>query len=185
MNRRKIYLLTSMALAITLNYIGANLALFLHLPIYLDMIGTLLLSLLLGPWVGAATAMSSALLSWLTSDAFALFYAPVAMVTALLSGFFLRHNSRAKEIVWKAFCISLPGTALAALITVSLFKGITSSGSSLLVQVLHSLGLNLTASVLLVQMTSDYLDRFISLALVLAVIKNLKIQTSSLFKNYK
>ncbi|EGL48045.1 hypothetical protein HMPREF9964_2016 [Streptococcus dysgalactiae subsp. equisimilis SK1249] len=49
MTKIKTQVLTFIAAAIALNYLGANIALFLKLPLYLDMIGTLLIALLFGP----------------------------------------------------------------------------------------------------------------------------------------
>ena len=51
-----------------------------------------------------------------------------------------------------------------------MFGGITSSGSTLLVQLLHHLGLGLTASVCIVQGLTDYADRAIVLALTVALL---------------
>lgn len=48
MRKFKTQHLTILALAIALNYVGANIALFLRLPIYLDSIGTILAGALLG-----------------------------------------------------------------------------------------------------------------------------------------
>lgn len=63
MKRSHARLIAFMAIAIALNYVGANIALFLRLPLYLDTIGTLLVAVVFGPWLGAAAAIISALLS--------------------------------------------------------------------------------------------------------------------------
>lgn len=68
MKNSSIRIISFMAIAIAINYIGANIALFLRLPIYLDMIGTLLVAVVFGPWLGAGTAIVSALISWMTTD---------------------------------------------------------------------------------------------------------------------
>lgn len=52
MKNSSIRIISFMAIAIAINYIGANIALFLRLPIYLDMIGTLLVAVVFGPWLG-------------------------------------------------------------------------------------------------------------------------------------
>ncbi|HEN5855762.1 TPA: ECF transporter S component, partial [Streptococcus agalactiae] len=70
--------------------------------------------------------------------------------------------------------ISLPGTIIASVITVILFKGITSSGSSIIAQFLHGIGLDMTSSLILVQVGTDYMDRLISLILVFSTITLLK-----------
>lgn len=51
-------LISFISIAIAINLVGANLALFLRLPIYLDTIGTLLIAVILGPWYAASTAFS-------------------------------------------------------------------------------------------------------------------------------
>jgi energy-coupling factor transport system substrate-specific component len=43
--------------AVAINFVGGQLAMALKLPIYLDSIGTMLVGLIAGPWVGAATGL--------------------------------------------------------------------------------------------------------------------------------
>ena len=62
--------------------------------------------------------------------------------------------------------ITIPGTIVSSIITAVLFGGITSSGSTIIVQLLNKAGLGLTASVFVVQIMTDYLDRILSLVLV-------------------
>ena len=62
------FTITFTAICIALNYIGANIALFLKLPVYLDTFGTILASLILGPILGVGTAVASALISAFTTD---------------------------------------------------------------------------------------------------------------------
>ena len=57
-----------------------------------------------------------------------------------------------------------------ACITAYVFGGVTSSGSSILVTLLHKLGLNMVASAFVVQIVTDYADRLISIAIVVAVL---------------
>ena len=63
-------ILSFLSICIALNYVGANIALFLKLPIYLDTFGTILASLTLGPLAGAGVAFLSALIGWMTTDIF-------------------------------------------------------------------------------------------------------------------
>lgn len=60
-------LISFISIAIAINLVGANLALFLRLPIYLDTIGTLLIAVILGPWYAASTAFLSALINWMSA----------------------------------------------------------------------------------------------------------------------
>lgn len=163
-------LISFISIAIAINLVGANLALFLRLPIYLDTIGTLLIAVILGPWYAASTAFLSALINWMTTDIFSLYYSPVAIVVAIITGILIKRNCKPSSLLWKSLIISLPGTIIASVITVILFKGITSSGSSIIAQFLHGIGLDMTSSLILVQVGTDYMDRLISLILVFSTI---------------
>ncbi len=167
-------LISFISITIAINLIGANLALFLRLPIYLDTIGTLLIAVILGPWYAASTAFLSALINWMTTDIFSLYYSPVAIVVAIITGILIKRNCKPSSLLWKSLIISLPGTIIASVITVILFKGITSSGSSIIAQFLHGIGLDMTSSLILVQVGTDYIDRLISLILVFSTITLLK-----------
>lgn len=167
-------LISFISIAIAINLVGANLALFLRLPIYLDTIGTLLIAVILGPWYAASTAFLSALINWMTTDIFSLYYSPVAIVVAIITGILIKRNCKPSSLLWKSLIISLPGTIIASVITVILFKGITSSGSSIIAQFLHEIGLDMTSSLILVQVGTDYMDRLISLILVFSTITLLK-----------
>ncbi|HEN7564527.1 TPA: ECF transporter S component [Streptococcus agalactiae] len=167
-------LISFISIAIAINLVGTNLALFLRLPIYLDTIGTLLIAVILGPWYAASTAFLSALINWMTTDIFSLYYSPVAIVVAIITGILIKRNCKPSSLLWKSLIISLPGTIIASVITVILFKGITSSGSSIIAQFLHGIGLDMTSSLILVQVGTDYMDRLISLILVFSTITLLK-----------
>ena len=159
-----------LALAAVLNIVGANIALALRLPVYLDSIGTMLGAALLGPVYGMLPGLVSALLNGFTTDPYAFYYLPVQLVTGLMTGlaFRLFRPTKIRDI-WRllpaSLLISLPGTVVSSVITALLFGGITSSGSTVLVQLLHGAGLHLTLSVCLVQAVTDFLDRILSLAL--------------------
>lgn len=166
--------LTIMALCIGINYMGGTIALWLRLPIYLDCIGTIFAGALLGPIAGMLTGLSSGVLSGVTTDIFSLYYSPIQIVTGLLAGLVLYNYLQSRQsrfkLLFLTLLLSVPGTIISSIITVQLFGGITSSGSSMIVQLLHGFGLNQTASVIVVQAGTDYLDRLLSVIVVALVI---------------
>lgn len=162
-----------LALAAVLNIAGANIALLLRIPLYLDTLGTFLSAMLFGPFYGMIPGLLSGLLTGFTTDIYSLFYLPVQLVTALAAGFLFYEKSFKTgkyRILLYAAAVTVPGTIVSASITAFLFGGITSSGSSILVQLLHHTGLNLTASVFCVQLLTDYLDRTVMLCLSVLVL---------------
>ena len=163
------------ALFIVINIVGGHLALYTKLPIYLDTIGTLLGSAFFGPVGGLITGVLTALINGTTGDLFSIYFMPSQMTTALVSGFIYRRvrATDVKNIWWLALIISVPATIVSTIITVILFHGITSSGSSLLVQILYGLGFNQALSVFIIQVGTDFLDRLIGVYVVAAVYKTI------------
>ncbi len=155
------------ALAIVLNVIGGQIALMLHLPIYLDSMGTIMIAMLYGPVYGMLPPLLYGLVMGFTLDIYSLYFMPVGLMLGLVTGLVSRYFSLKKwRMIPGAMLITIPGTIVSAVITAVLFGGITSSGSTVIVQVLNKAGLGLTASVFIVQILTDYLDRLLSLVVV-------------------
>ena len=155
------------ALAIVLNVIGGQIALMLHLPIYLDSIGTIMIAMLYGPVYGMLPPLLYGLVMGFTLDIYSLYFMPVGLMLGLVTGLVSRYFSLKKwRMIPGAMLITIPGTIVSAVITAVLSGGITSSGSTVIVQVLNKAGLGLTASVFIVQILTDYLDRLLSLVVV-------------------
>lgn len=170
MRRDKVLRLTVTALCIVMNIVGANLALAFRLPVYLDSIGTILAAALMGPWYGLAAAVGNGLLTGILTDVYSLYFMPVGAVTGLLAGLLFRKGwLKGWKMLPGTLALTVPGTAISASISAFLFGGVTSSGSSLLVQLFHHLGLDLVASAFAVQIVTDYADRLISVLLVTAL----------------
>lgn len=177
-----VHKITLIALAIVINIVGSYIALGLHLPIYLDSMGTIMTAILLGPFYGLFPGVLSALITGMTSDIYALYYMPVGIVLGIVTGFVFQKNKSNKLFI-KAFCISIPASLISACITANVFGGITSSGSTMLVQLLAKTPLGLTLSCLIVQFFTDYFDRLLSLWLVFSVIKKLPDSLTNKLKN--
>ncbi|HLQ40911.1 MAG TPA: ECF transporter S component [Tetragenococcus sp.] len=168
MKKRQTHALVFMALCIVLNIVIGNLVLMLKLPVYLDSVGTILAASLLGPLPGMLVGGSTGVIIGVTSDIFSLFFMPVQLITAAVTGLLFRKSVLANPAScwWQALIISLPGTIVSTVITISIFHGITSSGSSLIVQLLTGIGMNQAFAVFIVQVATDYLDRLLSILLV-------------------
>ena len=177
-----VHKITLIALAVVINIVGSYIALVLHLPIYLDSMGTIMTAILLGPFYGLFPGVLSALITGMTSDIYALYYMPVGIVLGIVTGLVFQKNKSNKLFI-KSFCISVPASLISACITAIVFGGITSSGSTMLVQLLAKTPLGLTLSCLIVQFFTDYFDRLLSLWLVFSVIKKLPDSLTNKLKN--
>lgn len=168
MNIRRLCLV---AMAVAVNVVGGQIALLLRLPVYLDSIGTILTGALLGPLYGMLPSLVSGICMGVTTDIYSLYFAPAGMATGLLAGLvFEKMAVKGRWIFPAVFFITLPGTVLSAVISAGLFGGVTSSGSTVLVQLLSKTPLGMVGSVIAVQILTDYLDRLISVFLVCAVL---------------
>lgn len=167
--------LTIIAMSIALNFVGAFVALSLKLPIYLDSIGTLLGSILFGPQYGISIGVVTSLITS-TYDSYSLYFMPVQIIIGLLSGLFakkiLESNILGKIVT--VFIISVCGSVVSSLIATYLFGTITSSGSSYIVQLLRGLHVPDFLAVFIIQVFTDFLDKFISILFVCKFIKLIK-----------
>ena len=171
------------AFAICINFVGGQIDLFLKLPIYLDSIGTVFVAAVLGPFYGMLPNLLSGLLMGMTVDIYSLYYAPVGILLGFVTGLVYRKFQPKKwQIFPAALVITLPSTIISSCITAFLFGGITSSGSTVMVQLFHHLGLNLTVSVFCVQLVTDFIDRTVMLALSLTVLHVLPVSVLTVLK---
>lgn len=184
-SKLSVYQICLVALAAGINVAGGQLALLLRLPIYLDSIGTILIGAVLGPFYGILPNLLSGVIMGMTTDIYSLYFAPVGMITGMMAGLILGRDSMRKDIFGKqkgnvtqsfwilpaALFVSIPGTAASSLICSLLFGGVTSSGSAVLVQLLAKTPLGMTASIFIVQVLTDYLDRAVSIFLVCSLLR--------------
>lgn len=167
-----VYNLCFIAFAICINFIGGQIALFLKLPIYLDSIGTVFTAVVLGPIYGMLPNVISGLLMGMTVDIYSLYYAPVGIILGLVTGLvYKKYHPKKWWIFVAAIVITIPSTIASSCITAFLFGGITSSGSSILVQLLSKTPLGMVGSCFVVQFITDYIDRVICLYVVAVLIK--------------
>lgn len=172
------------AMAVCINVAGGQIALLLRLPVYLDSIGTMLAGAALGPAFGMIPNLLSGIVMGLTTDIYALYFVPVGMLTGLITGLVYKKQINKKiQVFLAAFLITVPGTIVSALICAGLFGGMTSSGSAVLVQLLAKTPLGMTASIFCVQILTDYLDRVISLFVVVYFLNALPANIKQKWKN--
>ena len=160
--RTSAYKICIVAFAVCINLIGGQIALLLRLPIYLDSIGTVFIASVLGPFYGMLPNVLSGLLLGMTVDIYSLYYAPVGIILGFVTGLvYKKYQPRKGWVLLAAVVITIPSTIVSACITAFLFGGITSSGSSLIVQILAKTPLGMVGSCFVVQFITDYIERVI------------------------
>lgn len=154
-------------LCVGVNIISSFLALTLRLPVYLDTVGTIMVANLFGaPWAVLCALLSS--ICNAAYDPFALPFAPQGMTTALAASLILRWQPlKHLPRVVQGLLIAIPAALVGAVIAGYVFSGVTSSGSSYFVQLLHfGLGLPIVGASFIVQFFTDAADKIIIVFLV-------------------
>lgn len=169
-----VYTITLVGFGMALNVVGAFIALNLRIPIYMDSIGTILVACLLGPKYAIITGVGGSIVSGLTFDIYSLYFAPVQISTGFMAGWLYQKRwLSGKKTLFGTLGVAIPTAILSAIITAVVFSGITSSGSSYVVQVLIKLGFPDVFSVLITQIWTDYLDKYVAILLVSIAFKRL------------
>ncbi|WP_129598867.1 ECF transporter S component [Anaerophilus nitritogenes] len=168
MQKIKPFHVTVVGLGVALNIVGAFIALNLRLPILLDSIGTIMVASILGPYYGVLTGVGGSLISGMTFDIYSLYFSPVQIFVGFLGGVLFQRGWMKKfRMPIGVLVISIFSSLVGAGIAAFVFDGVTSSGSSYIVAFLSNIGVNKVISVFIVQFSTDYVDKFVAVALVL------------------
>lgn len=165
-------------IAVAVNFVGGQLAVALKIPLYLDTIGTMLVGMLCGPWIGALAGLVTNLILGISNPTF-LMYAIVNVCVGLVTGFCARWNGFG---VWWKWCISMVLIGLTSIITsapitVLAFGGITASGTSLITAALMATGSNIWSAVFSTEIIFTLIDRIISFVITFLIIRVIPART--------
>jgi energy-coupling factor transport system substrate-specific component len=168
-------ILALIAVAIVINTVGGQINDLLHLPIFLDSIGTILVGVLAGPLAGGVTGVLTNLVLGLIFSPVAIAFAPVALVIGVAAGLLARAGWF--RSVWQA---AISGVVIAAVLTVVavpiriyMFGGVTGSGADFFVAYLSSVGQTLFSSVAFTVFGANVADKGISALIVWGFVRQL------------
>lgn len=164
--------------AVAVNFVGGQLASMLKLPMYLDTIGTIFASMLCGPWVGAVAGGLTNVVTGLANPV-NFWFIPVNVIVGLTTGWMSRKGwfTKPATIVLGIFAMAIISTVAAAPIVVYVYGGVTGSGTSLITATLMAAGTNIWAAFFGTEGIFTVLDRVISYAISIAVIKVIPART--------
>lgn len=161
-------------IAVGINLIGGTLCSTLKLPLFLDMIGTMVVACLSGPWVAALTGFLTNVFLALVANPVNLPYAVVSVLCGLVVGYMVKAGLFKKWwgvlIVWVV--VTLVNAVSASLITVFVFSGATGiNGTSVLTATLVVAMKNIFASVFSSSIIENLLDKGIDVAVAYFIVK--------------
>ena len=155
--------------AVAINFAGSLIVSSLKLPLFLDAIGTVFISLIAGPWVGAVTAIITSIATG-GFNPVNLAFLPVGILIAVVIGNLTK--LKIKNIVAKIILLILSLTITTVIsntvITILVYKGITPDGTGFVASSLIKLGFGEVFSVIMATFVSEIMDK--SLTTIIAVL---------------
>lgn len=161
--------------AIVLNIVVGQITSALSLPIFLDSIGTMLVALLAGPWVGGLTGLLTNLLWGLISSPTAAAFAPVAMTIGIVTGLLARVGlfRRWWQAILSGAIVAIALSFVAVPIRTYLFGGVTGSGADFITAYMLAVGRSLFGSVIITVISSNLVDKIVTAVVAWVIVKSL------------
>lgn len=173
MTRNKTMILTYSAMGIALNVLLGTVVSWLKIPLlFLDTIGTVLISVMFGPWWGVLTGGLTNVVLGATTGASAIFFGLVNMAIALVVGFMARKFDFKKWYVaiGTGLIISVVAPLIGTPIAVAVYGGLNGSGMDFVVLWLRASGESVFASTFISRITGNLVDKTVTCLLVMMLI---------------
>ena len=163
-------------IAVVINLIGGTLCSALKLPLFLDMIGTIVIACLSGPWVAALCGLLTNLFLALVANPVYLPYALVSVLCGLVTGYMVKAGLFKKiwGVILTWLVCTLVNVISASCITIFVFGGATGvTGTSVLTATLLAATKNIITSVLSSSMIENLLDKAIAFGIAYILVKKI------------
>jgi len=169
------YVVAIVPVAAALNIVGGYINTALKLPTFLDMIGTMVTAVVLGPWWGALVGAITNIVSSFISGPISLPFAVVNVVGGLVWGY--AHMAGWMQKNWSFFLVNVlvafVCTTFAVPIYVFVFGGATGHFSDVMTAAFLAMGQNLIVSVfqsnILVSLADKIIAGYVGLAIIEAL----------------
>lgn len=163
-------------IAVGINLIGGTLCSTLKLPLFMDMIGTMVIACLSGPWVAALCGLLTNVFLAIVANPVYLPYALSSVLCGLVIGYMVKAGLLKKLwgilLIWLA--CSVVNTVTASMITVFVYGGATGvNGTSILTAALTVAWKNILISVFSSSMLENLIDKGITLFIVTIVVSKI------------
>ena len=169
------YVIALVRAAVALNVVGNYINDALKLPTFLDMIGTAVVSITIGPWWGALVGALTNTVTGFVSSPISLPFAVVNVVGALVWGYGVRWGMGRNLPMFfvLSLLVALACTLTAVPIYIFVFGGATGHFSDMMTAAFVGMGQNLMASVFSSNIIVSLADKIIASFVALAIIEAL------------
>jgi len=163
-------------IAVGINLIGGTLCSTLKLPLFMDMIGTIIAAVLAGPWVSALVGLLTNIFLAIVSNPVYLPYALVSIGAGLVTGYMVRGGLFKKiwGVILTWLACTVVSTIIASIITIVVYGGATGvTGTSVLTATLIAATKEIVASVFASSMIENLIDRGIAFIIAYILVKKI------------
>ena len=163
-------------IAVGINLIGGTLASTLKLPLFLDMIGTILSAALAGPWVAALVGFLTNIFLALVSNPIYVPYSLVSIAAGLITGYMIKAGLFKKTwgVILTWLVVTFSSVVISSCITIFVFGRATgATGTSVLTAGLIAATKDIVKSVFASSMIENLADRAIAFAIAYVLLKRI------------
>ena len=155
-------------IAVGINLIGGTLASTLKLPLFLDMIGTILSAALAGPWVAALVGFLTNIFLALVSNPIYVPYSLVSIAAGLITGYMIKAGLFKKTwgVILTWLVVTFSSGVISSCITIFVFGGVLTAG-------LIAATKDIVKSVFASSMIENLADRAIAFAIAYVLLKRI------------
>ena len=177
--------LTFIPLAIALNIGIGTLVKALNLPLYLDSIGTILATLMLGWKRGAIVGIIGFIITSLFFNPFAIYFCGTQIAIAIFIHFMGKSKffSNLLKTIFSGIGLGIIAAIVSAPVIIIVFQGATGNGSALITSFFLKMGNQIMNSVLLSGFSIEPIDKGIQCILAYMMLKGMPQNLLSYFRN--
>lgn len=174
-NREKMIALAFIPIAIAINVGIGAIVKGLGLPLYLDSIGTILATILLGWKRGAIVGVLGFVITSLLINPFAIYFIGTQVVIALFTHFVGKRGwlSNLFKVIISGIGLGIVSAIVSAPVITYVFNGATGNGAALITSFFAKMGNQILESVLLSGISIEPVDKTIQIVLVFFILKSI------------
>ena len=162
-------------ICVAINVVGDQIVQLLKLPIFLDVIGTVLMAMLAGPWPAAVTGILTNLYMGITDNPTLIPFAITSAACGIAAGLFARKkwfSAQKWKLIIIVLVLDLVTICTASPITIFAFGGVSGNGGqSVAIAGLLASGANIIAAVVGTDFWINLIDRALAMVIAFAVVK--------------
>ncbi|RRD38882.1 ECF transporter S component [Leptotrichia sp. OH3620_COT-345] len=157
--------------AVAINMAGFGLVKLLNLPIFLDTVGTVFISFLAGPWIGAIAAILTSVVSGIFDPVY-LAYIPTSVGLALTAGFLTRFKfgNNIIKIAISSLVLTIIAVVISAPITVIVFGGVTGNMTSSITALFLASGQQIWSAVISSSIITEFADKLVTVIICILIL---------------